>query len=200
MKTEQLIHFLQHANAIEDPLQPARNALFQSSASRNAAVLLPIFKEETEWKILLTRRTSSLRRHSGEIALPGGKQDPDDADLTATATRETWEETGIPPSHWQTFPPLSPYYTPSGYSVHPVPALSARPPHTSPNPEEVDEIFDIPLKQVLNLHAYGKQPLTYQAQHLEMPVLVYRHHKIWGLTAMILHGLAERYRQYHAQP
>ena len=115
---------------------------------------------------------------------------------TATALRETAEETGIEAAHWQTFPQLPAYFTPSGYAVAPVPALSAESPLTRPNADEVAEIFYLPLDFALYTANYQSRAFTHNGLTLSTPTLPYRHYDIWGLTAMILHDLAERYRLF----
>lgn len=199
MDTDTLTHFLRHATQYTCPIQISRNHLFDKPDSKNAAVLIPVVFRHGQWQIMLTRRTDTLRKHSGQIALPGGRQDQEDTDLTATALRETQEETGVPPKKWQTFPPLAPYYTPSGYRVTPIPALCRNNPPVCPNQDEVAEIFYLPLDTALDTGAYSSKTLTHNGQTLNTPTLPYRHHDIWGLTAMILYGLALRYRHYRQE-
>ena len=165
---------------------------------RQAAVLLAVVQHEAQWQILLTRRADSLRHHTGQIALAGGRRDAQDPNLTATALRETAEETGIEAAHWQTFPQLPAYFTPSGYAVAPVPALSAESPLTRPNADEVAEIFYLPLDFALHTANYQSRAFTHNGLTLNTPTLPYRHYDIWGLTAMILHDIAERYRLFQA--
>ena len=139
---------------------------------------------------MLTRRTDSLRHHGGQIAFPGGRQDPTDGGShTATALREAAEEIHTPPESWQTFPPLAPFYTPAGYAVRPVPAL-----HTGgtwrASPGEVAEIFLIPLATALNPANYRFRPLP-QDPAVSVPALPYLHYDIWGLTAAVLYHIAQ---------
>ena len=160
------------------------------SAFKEAAVLVGIVPDDAGAQLLLTRRTASLRQHGGQIAFPGGRQDPQDAGShTATALREAAEEIGTPPKSWQTFPPLPPFYSPTGYSVRPVPAL-----HTGgswrASPDEVAEIFLLPLATALNPDAYRFRPLPQEPARV-VPALPYRHYDIWGLTAAILYHIAQ---------
>ncbi|MBS4945498.1 MAG: CoA pyrophosphatase, partial [Neisseria mucosa] len=116
--------------------------------------------------------------------------------LTATALREAYEETAIPITVWQTFTPLPFYDTPSGYRVTPVPAICVQPVNPKANPDEVAEIFYLPLDFALNLQNYTFRQLHHNNQTLALPALPFRRYDIWGLTAIILYGLAERYQQY----
>ena len=157
---------------------------------KEAAVLVGIVPDAAGARLLLTRRTDSLRHHGGQIAFPGGRQDPQDGGShTATALREAAEEIHTPPESWQTFPPLAPFYTPAGYAVCPVPAL-----HTGgtwrASPGEVAEIFLIPLATALNPANYRFRPLP-QDPAVSVPALPYLHYDIWGLTAAVLYHIAQ---------
>lgn len=196
MTHTELAGFLQQAAHYPAYAGRSRNVLFAHTATREAAVLLGVVKRGSEWQILLTRRNASLPEHAGQIALAGGRKDEEDASLTHTALRETAEETGIGAEHWQTFPQFQPYYTPSGYIVSPVPALCSGSPPTFPNAAEVAEIFYLPLSVALDTQCYENRTFTHNGRRLDAPALPYLHYDIWGLTAMILYDLADRYRQY----
>lgn len=156
---------------------------------RPAAVLLGIVPIDGSWHILLTRRSERLREHSGQIALPGGRRDDGDPCLTATALRETAEETGIDAGYWHTFPALPPLYTPSGYAVHAVPALGTHPVSPLAQPAEVAEIFYLPLTLARRADAYHWQSFSHNGTNTATPALDYRHYHIWGATACILYSL-----------
>lgn len=177
-------------------MQAERNQLVTAQTAKEAAVLVGIALHEGAWQILLTKRAETLRQHTGQIAFAGGRKDAQDDSLTATALREAYEETAIPIAAWQTFAPLPFYDTPSGYRVTPVPAICTQPVNPKANPDEVAEIFYLPLDFALNLQNYTFRQLHHNNQTLALPALPFRHYDIWGLTAIILYGLAERYQQY----
>ena len=191
-----LSDFLLRAHEFDSSTQNLRNRFLNPAQCKVAAVLLAVVKKDEQWQILFTRRSGSLRHHTGQIALAGGRYEPQDFNLTQTALRETREEVGILPQTWQTFPALSPHYTPSGYEVHPIPALSTGNPNIQTNPDEVAEVFYVPFDFVMNLQHYEMRPLQHQGKTIAMPTLLFQHYDIWGLTAVILYGLAERYQQY----
>lgn len=191
-----LSDFLLRAHEFDSSTQNLRNRFLNPAQCKVAAVLLAVVKKDEQWQILFTRRSGSLRHHTGQIALAGGRYEPQDFNLTQTALRETREEVGILPQTWQTFPALSPHYTPSGYEVHPIPALSTGNPNIQTNPDEVAEVFYVPFDFVMNLQHYEMRPLQHQGKTIAMPTLPFQHYDIWGLTAVILYGLAERYQQY----
>ena len=196
MNTDQLIHFLTQASHFSSRMQAERNQLVIPKTVKEAAVLVGIVLHEGAWQILLTKRAETLRQHTGQIAFAGGRKDSQDDSLTATALREAYEETAIPITAWQTFASLPFYDTPSGYRVTPVPAICTQPVNPKANPDEVAEIFYLPLDFALNLQNYTFRQLHHNNQILTLPALPFRHYDIWGLTAIILYGLAERYQQY----
>ena len=196
MNTDQFIHFLTQASRFSSRMQAERNQLFTAHTVKEAAVLVGIVLHKGAWQILLTKRANTLRQHTGQIAFAGGRKDAQDDSLTATALREAYEETAIPITAWQTFEPLPFYDTPSGYRVTPVPAICAQPVNPKANPDEVAEIFYLPLDCALNLQNYTFRQLHHNNQTLTLPALPFQHYDIWGLTALILYGLAERYQQY----
>ena len=196
MNTDHLTHFLTQASRFSSRMQAERNQLVTAQTAKEAAVLVGIVLHEGAWQILLTKRAETLRQHTGQIAFAGGRKDAQDDSLTATALREAYEETAIPITAWQTFAPLPFYDTPSGYRVTPVLAVCVQ--HVKPkaNPDEVAEIFYLPLDFTLNLQNYTFRQLHHNNQTLALPALPFQRYDIWGLTALILYGLAERYQQY----
>lgn len=196
MNADQLIYFLTQASRFSSRMQAERNQLVTAQTVKEAAVLVGIILHEGAWQILMTKRAETLRQHTGQIAFAGGRKDAQDDSLTATALREAYEETAIPIAAWQTFAPLPFYDTPSGYRVTPVPAICTQPINPKANPDEVAEIFYLPLDFTLNLQNYTFRQLHHNNQTLALPALPFQRYDIWGLTALILYGLAERYQQY----
>lgn len=199
MNQTELAGFLSRAALYPCEEEKLRNQIFAADGYTEAAVLLPVVFHERQWQIILTRRSANLRRHTGQISFAGGKKEPHDVTPAQTALREAEEEIGTHPAVWQTFPALPPHYSPSGYEVRPVPALNAGSPNLTANPDEVAEIIYLPLETALNPQNYRPRTLQYRGQTIRPPALSYLHHDIWGLTAMILYGLAERYRHHMTQ-
>ncbi|KAF9319649.1 hypothetical protein BG003_008605 [Podila horticola] len=125
--------------------------------SKRSAVLVPLVLNPStgDLEVILTVRSSSLRTNAGDVAFPGGKQDPEDIDLTATAKREAFEEVGLPyeaSEHLTTlYPVLSRHYqvvTPViAYCAHITTKDIAQ---LRPNPGEVAAIFTTPLERFLD--------------------------------------------------
>ena len=109
-----------------------------------AAVLLPILAREAP-TLLLTRRTDTLARHSGQISFPGGRSEADDLTPVETALRETFEETGIAPGFVTVAGYLDRYLIGTGFDIQPVVGVVADGFALVPDPREVADIFEVPL-------------------------------------------------------
>lgn len=158
-----------------------------------AAVLIAIAPDAFgQYGILLTQRAGSLRHHAGQIAFAGGKCDINDADVYATALRETWEEMGIPPEMWHIIATLPECHTPSGFAITPVVAHACRQPALTLNHSEVAHAFWLPLAITLDNTQYGTRATHLNGHVFHTPTLPYQQYDIWGATALMLHHLAER--------
>jgi 8-oxo-dGTP pyrophosphatase MutT (NUDIX family) len=158
-----------------------------------AAVLVPLFlaAASSDPHVVLTKRRADLRRHAGEISFPGGRKDPTDADLSATALREAEEEIGLERSQVSllgALPTTSTFAT--NYVIHPF--VATIPPGLAwrLSAKEVDAVLELPLAQVraartkTNIERRGITFLT--------DAYVIDDHVIWGATARILQHLMER--------
>lgn len=167
----------------------------ESNAARQAGVLVLLYPESDGLHIVLTRRADTLRGHSGQISFPGGRRDPDDIDFTATALRETCEELGIC-DNVQVLGSLSPIYIPpSNFEVYPTVATLPERPVYSPNPDEVAEVFTLPLEQLLDIRTRSQEEWDFQGTRVPISFYLVRGHKVWGATAIILSELEYRLRE-----
>jgi 8-oxo-dGTP pyrophosphatase MutT (NUDIX family) len=162
--------------------------------ARPSAVLCVLFPVKNELSLLLIQRTEDGRAHSGQISLPGGKQDPGDADLRATALREVQEEVGIMSKDIAILGQLTPLYIPvSNFQVYPFVGFCEDKPRLHLNKNEVAQAFEVPLSTLLSKETktisrvispidpeFVRNVNAYQLN--EGPV-------IWGATAMILSEL-----------
>ncbi|MSQ23507.1 MAG: CoA pyrophosphatase [Chloroflexi bacterium] len=154
---------------------------------RIAAVLVLVYPHGGEPHIVFTRRSEALREHGGQMSLPGGARDPSDADLAATALREAQEEVGVPACDVQLLGSLSEVHVAaSNFMITPhVGTLTYRPSFT-PNPSEVAEIVEIPLRALQDPAAFHEEIWELRGQ--ARPVQFYEHgrHQIWGATARVV--------------
>src|SRR6056297_3822948 len=158
---------------------------------RPAAVLVAVAGEGHAARVLLTKRSSALRHHPGQIAFPGGKQDAGDADLHATALREAHEEIGLAPGAVDILADLPRHETVTGFDVTPVlarvPALFV--PRAEPG--EVAEAFAVPLAHVLDRDRFRVERRRWKGTWRHYYVVPFGPYYIWGATARILRGLAD---------
>jgi 8-oxo-dGTP pyrophosphatase MutT (NUDIX family) len=123
-----------------DNVRRFRPTRLPTEGKRHAAVAIAV-SDDAFW---LTRRTSRLRSHPGQFALPGGRLDPGEDTLDA-ALRELYEELGVAADRSTYIGTLDDYATRSGYVITPVVLALAGTPQLRPNPAEVAEVFVIPL-------------------------------------------------------
>ena len=166
-----------------------KEALFAHRPPAQAAVLVPLILRD-EITVLLTQRTAHLSTHSGQVAFPGGRCDPDDPSVTATALREAYEEVGLPAQHVEVLGTLPIYETGTAFKVTPVVALVQPVVNLQPNPDEVADIFEVPLSFLLNPANHNRHCLQWQGQMREWFSMPYQdgtqERYIWGATAGML--------------
>ncbi len=143
-------------------------------------------------RVVLTERSSRDGHHSGEVSFPGGKSEPADADLVATALREAWEEVALDAevAGLRVVGVLEPFWIPvSDYAVTPVLAVAARRPELVAAPAEVARIVEPPIARFLPAapiemveRTIGDWPLRYGAYEVDGL-------SVWGATARILSQL-----------
>ncbi len=171
----------------EDALDDARATRFP------AAVLVPV-TDRAEPGVILTRRTDTLSRHAGQIAFPGGRIDPGDADAAAAALREAEEEIGLPSACVTVIGPADRYRTITGFEVTPI--VGVVPPDLPlvPHEAEVADVFEVPLAFLLDGANHVEATVEWQGRDRHYYEISWDGRRIWGATAAMIVNLSRRLR------
>lgn len=159
--------------------------------ARPAAVLFGIVARE-ELTVLLTQRTHSLRTHAGQIAFPGGRVEPDDGGPVEAALRESIEEIGLDPKFVEPLGFLDGYRTGTGFTVAPVVAIIQPGFELTPDPREVDDVFEVPLSFLMNEVNHQKHSRDWKGRQRFYYAMPYGERYIWGATAGMIRNLQQR--------
>lgn len=179
-----------------------------------AAVAVPLLEIDGEDNVLFTVRSQTLRRQPGEISFPGGHCESTDKTGADAAIRECSEELGIDTSQIELVGPLDCLVSAIGVKLHAV-VVRLHTDEFTPNPDEVGEIFTVPLSYLLTMEPtvghldIGTKPLRdfpfhllegYQIdwkirQNYSVYFYPYKQYTIWGLTGRVLKNFLDLYRQ-----
>jgi 8-oxo-dGTP pyrophosphatase MutT (NUDIX family) len=158
---------------------------------RAAAVLIPI-TDRAEPGVILTQRPTWLRSHAGQVAFPGGKVDDSDENSIFAALREAEEELNIPPARVEVIGVADTYYSGSGYSIAPVVGIIPPDLELQPNPQEVEDWFEVPLAFLLDPANSIKKEASWNGQQRSYYDMQWGERRIWGVTAGIIANLVRR--------
>jgi 8-oxo-dGTP pyrophosphatase MutT (NUDIX family) len=156
------------------------------SDARLAAALLLVYPGVTQILVPLTVRASGLRRHAGQISLPGGATDPGET-LVDAALREAQEEIGVDPADVRVLGELTPVHVlVSGFTLHPIVGVSDRRPAFRPAHGEVQEILEVSVDDLRDASRIRRGTRMREGVAVEYPYFDLLGHQVWGATAMVL--------------
>ncbi|WP_099824973.1 CoA pyrophosphatase [Oceaniglobus indicus] len=159
---------------------------------REAGVLVGVLETDAGPDLVLTKRSSALKHHPGQISFPGGKVEPTDQGAMGAALREAKEEIGLDPANVEVLGALDSHETVTGFTMRPVLALIRADFTPRAEPGEVAEVFRVPLSHVTDPARFSVQSRAWRGGRRHYFAVPFGPYYIWGATARILHGLAER--------
>ncbi|ARD48348.1 coenzyme A pyrophosphatase [Sporosarcina sp. P37] len=197
---------------LQDKLYEHKSLFIGEETAFRSAVIIPLVEAEGEWHVLFEVRSLTMRKQPGDVSFPGGKIDVTDASPMEAALRETQEELGIEPKTVQVVGELSPYIASPSFVVYPfVAVIDYHEIIRSYNKDEVEEVFTIPLKWLLEHEPYmhlvsiettpqenfpfekimNGERYQFRKHYLEEWFYEYKTYTVWGLTARLLKHFIE---------
>ena len=163
-----------------------------SGSLKPAGVLIPIIDHGNELSVLLTQRSAELKHHAGQVSFPGGRMEEHDADVEATALRETHEEVGIEPQHVAVLGYLNTMPTITGYAVTPVVGMVSDDAELVIDKTEVEYTFEVPLSFLLNPNNDIRTEWDAGDRKVPMVEIHWQGERIWGATAFMILSLRKK--------
>lgn len=186
-------NFIVHPDGDGDHrFNPDHVDLIKRDGLRDAAVLIAVVDHGDEATVIMTKRAETLRAHTGQVAFPGGRIDPEDPSPEYTAVREAGEEIGLTPDHIEVVGRMPDYVSGSGYRIAPVLAIVTPGFQLSINPDEVDQAFEVPLRFLMDPANHHRGSRLWGEREWFFFDMPYEGQRIWGVTAGIIRTLYER--------
>jgi len=170
--------------------EPMREQL--SGTLKPAGVLVPVIERDAEMTVLLTKRSAELKHHAGQISFPGGRMEEHDADVAATALRETHEEVGISAHHVTVVGYLETMPTITGYAVTPIVGMVSSDAELVIDKTEVEYAFEVPLSFLLDTANDVRSQWDAGDRQVPMVEFHWEGRRIWGATAFMILKLRKK--------
>ena len=164
----------------------------------HAAVLIPLFRDDGEYKVLFTKRTDSVEHHKGQISFPGGAVDEEDGSFEETALREVYEEIGLFKEEIRILGQVDDTTTVvSNFIIHPFVGVIPYPYDFRLNSGEVKRLIEVPLKVFFTYSSsvYKRNSIEYEGVTYQTPAYIYNGDLIWGATARIMGNLVNIFEE-----
>ena len=181
---------------LKSRLSKRNKASIKDPSLSSASVLLLLYSKNGEHCVLLNKRTDQVEHHKGEISLPGGGRDSEDRDSLDTALREAHEEMGISPDDVTILGQLDDVVTSSQYLVRVYLGTIDYPYLFKPSPREVEEVIEIPLKELLDPANLREEAKWVDGTVTKTHTYAYGDHIVWGATARIVGQFLELIPDY----
>lgn len=162
-----------------------------TTATTPAAVLIPV-TNRADPGVILTQRPTTMRKHAGQVAFPGGRVDDGDGSVIAAALREAEEEIALPPDMVTIIGVTDLYRTITGYEITPI--IGVIPPDLAflPNADEVEAVFEVPLSFLLDPTNHKTREIDWQGEPRSYYEMHWEDRRIWGATAAMIVNLSRR--------
>lgn len=181
-------------------MAPYRKSGFNTSINPIKSAVGIHFFFNHEPTLILIERPITMRKHAGQIAFPGGKQDEGDRELVETALRESYEEIGITQENQNPIGELSTVYIPvSNFLVHPFVFVHEHKPKLIPNKDEVNQVLEVKISEILDSGSVKKTDIQLEngLKLKDTPCFSVQNKIIWGATSIILNDLKQRIIRFH---
>ena len=180
------------AESVDQPVPHASDMGDAPDSNGVAAAVLIAITDRAEPGLILTQRPETMRRHPGQVAFPGGRVDPGDADAIAAALREAEEEVALPCAQVHVIQALPVYRTVTGFDITPVVAVIPPDLPLVPHVREVAAVFEVPLAFLFDPANRAERTIIVDGTERRYFEIMWGERRIWGATAAMLANLSVR--------